>query len=153
MFLFIYYYIMAEKKLSIDERLAILDEFADFYEKQPASFCFHKWVALTAIRDFVADAKEELDDDELVNSTCMAIAGIDTDALWEQHNMGELWQSFFEWWLWLWLKVLKWDTDAIKEHRKMMEEIEKLPIPTKFSKNIGAVKEIIEEIRDMIDKE
>ena len=68
-------------KLSIDERLAILDEFADFYEKQPASFCFHKRVALTALRAFVADAKEELDDDELINSTCMAIAGIDTDAL------------------------------------------------------------------------
>lgn len=144
---------MAEKKLSIDERLAILDEFADFYEKQPASFCFHKWVALTAVRAFVADAKEELDDDELVNLTCMAIAGIDTDALWEQHDMGELWQSFFEWWLWLWLEVLKWDKEAIAKHRKMMDEINASPVFKREKKDKKVLLEIIDEIKDMINND
>ena len=150
---------MAEKKtnLSIEERMDILQEFIDFYDEQPVSFCIPKKVALQSMYELMRFAEEEeggLDDEVVERVLTEAIAPLDTDELAERFDFNALEKSFFEWGIWLAIWVLSGDEKTIDRHREMMKNIEDLWL-TDDEKELANSKEwqgIAEEILIQIKK-
>lgn len=134
---------MAEKKtnLSIEERMDILQEFADFYDEQPVSFCIPKKVALESMYELMRFAEEEewrLDDEVIERVLTEAVGPLDTDKLAEDLDLNALEKSFLEWGIWLAIWVLSGDEETINRHREMMKNVEDLWLNDEEKEFVGS---------------
>ena len=148
-FLYSYYITMAKKPLTIEERLALLDEAYVFFTdlSDAGQEAEHLWLrkaaALGTVKSCLAYYKDKImndaerTEDELAKAMEVSIDEWAINSMVALAKMTDEEKDFYEWWFGLAIWILEGDEDTIKGLRQLQAEYDNIVQAKLQNKTIG----------------